>query len=147
MDETLIRMLQLGQKGYTCSQIIILLGLDIRGESNPGLVRAMGGLAFGCGSGRGSCGVLTGGCCLLSLYAGKGSDEESPSDSLTLMLQELTDWFAARTGCEPNDMSCEAIAGDAGPADLRQRCGAIVADTYAKAMEILAANGFDPLEG
>jgi hypothetical protein len=144
MDETQIRMLQLGKKGYTCSQIILLLGLDVRGEMNPDLVRAMAGLAYGCGSGRGDCGVLTGGCCLLALYAGKGSDEETESERLSLMLQELTDWFVERTGCTDTRMSCEAIVGEAGPAASRQRCGGLVADTYAKVMEILAANEIDP---
>jgi hypothetical protein len=144
MDDILIRMLQLGQKGYNCSQIIMLLGLEVRGETNFQLVRAMGGLAYGCGTGRGSCGVLTGGCCLLALYAGKGGDEETPSERLDLMLQELNDWFAARTGCEQGDMSCEIIVGEAGPVASRQKCGALVADTYAKVMEILAANEIDP---
>jgi hypothetical protein len=145
MDDTLIRMLQLGQKGYACSQIIILLGLEQRGETNPGLVRAMEGLAYGCGTGRGSCGALTGGCCLLALYAGKSGDEETASDRLPVMLQELTDWFAMRTGCEDGEMSCEAIVGEEGPSAARQRCGSIVADTYAKVMEILAANEIDPM--
>jgi hypothetical protein len=144
MDDILIRMLQLGQKGYNCSQIIMLLGLELRGETNPQLVRAMGGLAYGCGIGRGTCGVLTGGCCLLTLYAGKGRDEEAPSDHLELMLQELNDWFAVRIGCDQGDMSCEIIVGEAGPAASRQRCGALVADTYAKVMEILTANEIDP---
>ena len=144
MDDTLIRMLQLGQKGYSCSQIIILLGLEQRGEVNPGLVRAMEGLAYGCGSGRGSCGALTGGCCLLALYAGKGDDEEAASECLPLMLQELTDWFAARSGCENGEISCDAIVGEEGPAAARQRCGSIVADTYAKVMEILTTNEIDP---
>ena len=144
MDDTLIRMLQLGGQGYTCSQIILVLGLEARGESNPGLVRAMGGLAYGCGTGRGSCGVLTGGCCLLALYAGKGTDEETPSERLALMLQELTDWFAARAGGCDGEMSCNAIVGEAGPAASRQRCGALVGETFARVMEILAENGFDP---
>jgi len=30
------------------------------------------------------------------------------------------------------------------PAAALKRCGAIVADTYAKVLEILAAHGFDP---
>ena len=145
MDDTLIRMLQLGQKGYSCSQIIIRLGLDARGEDNPVLVRAMAGLAYGCGSGHASCGALTGGCCLLALYAGKGSDEEEASDRLMLMQQELTEWFALRAGCEEDNLSCDAIVGEAGPAASRQRCGTIVADTYAKVMEILAANEIDPM--
>jgi hypothetical protein len=144
MDDILIRMLQLGQKGYNCSQIIMLLGLELRGETNPRLVRAMGGLAYGCGSGHGTCGVLTGGCCLLALYAGKGSDEEVPSDRYDLMLQELNDWFASRSGCDPGDMSCDAIVGEAGPVASRQSCGALVADTFTKVIEILTANEIDP---
>lgn len=147
MDDTLIRMLQLGQQGYTCSQIIILLGLELRGESNPDLVRALGGLAYGCGSGRGTCGTLSAGCCLLSLYAGKGGPEETPSDRLDLMLQELHDWFTAHSGCPGGDISCNAIVGEDGPQASRQRCGAIVAETYAKILEILTANDFDALGG
>ena len=147
MDDTLIRMLQLGQKGYNCSQIIILLGLELRGETNPGLVRAVGGLAYGCGTGRSSCGVLTGGCCLLAFFAGKGSDAETASDRLELMLQELNDWFALHTGCGSGEMSCDAIVGEEGPAASRQRCGGILADTFAKVMEILTAGGIDPAEG
>ena len=145
MDDTLIRMLQLGQQGYTCSQIIIRMGLELRGENNADLVRAMGGLAYGCGSGHGTCGTLTAGCCLLSLYAGKGSPEETPSDRLDLMLQELYEWFTGHTGCRGGNPSCDAIVGEAGPEASRRRCGAIVAETYAKIMEILAANGIDPM--
>jgi hypothetical protein len=145
MDDTLIRVLQLGQQGFTCSQIIILLALELRGADNPDLVRAMGGLAYGCGSGHGSCGVLTGGCCLLALYAGKGGARETPSDRFELMLQELNDWFSRHTGCAADDMSCHAIVGEAGPEASRQRCGHILQDTYGKVFEILTTNGIDPL--
>jgi hypothetical protein len=144
MDDILISMLQLGRKGYNCSQIIVLLGLELRGETNPLLVRAMGGLAYGCGCGHGTCGVLTGGCCLLALYAGKGRDEEAPSDRLELMLRELNDWFCIHADCDQGDMSCQVIVGEAGPAASGQRCGALLADTYAKVMDILTANGIDP---
>jgi hypothetical protein len=146
MDDMLIRMMQLGQQGYNCSQIIMLLGLEVRGESNPDLVRAMGGLAYGCGSGHNTCGTLTAGCCLLALYAGKGSVDETSSDRLVLMLQELNVWFSQHTGCDADDMSCEAIVGEAGPAASRQRCGTIVAETYGKVMEILTTNGINPME-
>jgi hypothetical protein len=144
MDDTLIRVLQLGQQGFTCSQIIIVLALELRGADNPDLVRAMGGLAYGCGSGHGSCGVLTGGCCLLALYAGKGSARQAPSDCFELMLQELNGWFSRYTGCAPDDMSCHAIVGEAGPEASRQRCGQILQETFGKAIEILTANGIDP---
>lgn len=144
MEDTLIRILQLGQQGYTCSQIIILLGLELRNEDNPALVRAMGGLAYGCGSGHASCGVLSGAACLIALYAGNDNADESPSDRLILMLQELNDWFREHTGCASTDMSCDAIVGEAGPEASRQRCGSILAETYGKVMEILTINGIDP---
>lgn len=144
MDNTQIRMMQLSAKGYYCSQIILQLALEARGEENPALVRAMAGPAYGCGSGRATCGALTGGCCLLAYYAGKGSDGESESDRLFLMLSELADWFDQQVGARYGGSACEAITGEEGPAAARRRCGGIVADTFAKAMEILMANAYDP---
>jgi len=143
MDDTMIRMLQLAHKGYSCSQILILLALEAKGERNPSLVRAAAGLAYGCGAGKGSCGVLTGGCCAIGLFAGKGGDGEQESDKLMLMLQELSDWFSEHVGSRYGGTECQAIVGDEGSAGARQRCGAILAETYAKVVEILVSNGFD----
>ena len=144
MDDTQIRMMQLAAQGYYCSQIMLQLALEARGEDNPALVRAMAGPAYGCGSGRATCGALTGGCCLLALYAAKGSDTESESDRLFLMLNELADWFDQQVGARYGGSACETITGEDGPAAARQRCGGIVAETFAKTMEILLANDFDP---
>ncbi len=145
MDDTGIRMLQLAAKGYSCSQIMILLALEMQTVENPSLVRAMGGLAYGCGSGRATCGVLTGGCCLLALYAGKGSDSEPASDRLPLMLDALSQWFESNVGHEFGGTICESITGEKGPANARRRCGKIVGDTFAKVMEILMEYGIDPI--
>ena len=98
MDDHLIRMIQLSAKGYYCSQIIVQLALEIRGEENPGLIRAMAGPAYGCGTGRGTCGTLIGGCCLLAMYSAKGSDSETESERYMLMVNELTDWFLEKIG-------------------------------------------------
>ncbi|BBO91784.1 DVU_1555 family C-GCAxxG-C-C protein [Desulfosarcina ovata] len=146
MDDNQIRMLQLAAGGYTCSQIIVQLALDARGEENPLLVRAMAGLAYGCGNGRASCGALTGGCCLLGLYVGKGSDTEKESDRLPLMLGALTAWFEEAVSNQYGGMTCDAITGADGPAAARQRCAGMVADTFAKVMEIVVENGFDPFD-
>jgi hypothetical protein len=143
MDDTMIRMMRLAQKGYTCSQILILLALEARGEQNPALVRAAAGLAYGCGTGKGSCGVLTGGSCVIALFAGKGSDEEQESEKFMMMLQDLSDWFSERVGGQYGGIECQAIVGEEGPAAARQRCGGILAETYAKVTEILISNGFD----
>lgn len=146
MDDYQIQMLRLASSGYSCSQILIRLALDARGEENPALVRAMAGLAYGCGGGKASCGALTGGCCLLALYAGKGDDAETESDQLQLMLDEMSDWFESRVGGRYGGTTCETITGEDGLAAARQRCGAIVAETFAKAMEILTTHDFDPYD-
>lgn len=146
MDDTFIRMMQRSREGYSCSQIIMLLGLDARGEKNPDLVRAMAGLAYGCATGRGTCGALTGACCLLALYAAKGDDDETQSDRFPLMQQELVDWFADGMGRSPGRFTCADIVGAEGPAASRHRCGTIVIETYTKVMDILMDNDFDPAD-
>jgi hypothetical protein len=146
MDDYQIQMLRLAAAGYSCSQIIIQLGLDARGEENPLLVRSMAGLSYGCGGGRASCGALTGGCCLLALYTGKGGDGESDSDRLPLLLNELSQWFETQVGSQYGCTLCEAITGEDGPAAARQRCGEIVGDTFSKVMEILTIHGIDPYD-
>ena len=143
MDDHMIRMIQLSQKGYVCSQIIMQLGLDMRGEENFSLIRAMAGLGLGCGSGKATCGALTGGASLLALFAGKGSDEEIESDRFILMLQQLDEWFSQNIGARHNGVSCESIVGKDVSAIPMQHCGQIVSDTFAKCVEILLENGFD----
>lgn len=143
MDDLLIRMMGLGQQGYSCSQILLLAALEQQGQQNSGLVRAMAGLAYGCGTGRATCGALAGGCCLLAFLAAEEGDPQQPSEHLPAMLQALTDWFAERAGRPQMDLSCEAIVGEAGPSAARQACGRLVADTYAKAVEILANHGIE----
>jgi hypothetical protein len=140
----LIRMLRLRQEGYSCSQILLLLALDMRGEENPGLVRAMAGLAYGCGAGAGTCGALTGGCCLLALYAGKGGPEEEASDQLAPMLQDLSEWFTERVGGQYGGIECHTILGGKDPSAAGQPCATVVSETWAKAMEILLSYGLDP---
>jgi len=144
VDDTLIRIMRLAGRGYTCSQILLKMALEDRGNENPELVRAMEGLAYGCGSGWATCGALTGGCCVLALACGKGTDAETSSERLPLMLQELTDWFVEKAKGENGGISCESIVGEAGPAASRETCGMLVAETYARTMEILFRNGFDP---
>jgi hypothetical protein len=143
MEDRTIQMLKLAGRGYTCSQIMILMGLELRGETNPGLVRAMAGLAYGCGTGQASCGVLTGGSCLLALFAGKGSDDETGSEKLTAMLQDFLGWFGERIGDPSGALACEALVGQEGPTASRQRCGELLIDTFAKVLEILQTYEFD----
>lgn len=141
MNEGMLRMMELAYNGYYCSQILLLLGLETQGKSDPDLIRAMGGLAHGSGFAGGICGTLTGAACLLGLYAGKGTDDEYEDERLKYMLKDLGDWFEQTVGRRYGGITCEAIVGDR--TEIRQRCGAIVAETYAKAMDLLAASGYE----
>jgi hypothetical protein len=146
LNDVSLRILQLSAQGFGCSQVLMQLALEARGEDNPGLVRAMAGLEYGCGGGRATCGALTAACCVLALYAG-GGGAAGASERLPLMLQALSDWFEERAGGPHGGISCEAVVGQEGPAAARQRCGTIVADTHSRLLEILAANGLDPSGG
>ena len=145
MDQTRLRMMELSYQGYYCSQILLILGLEAQGKENPDLIRAMGGLANGCGFAGGPCGTLTGAACLLSLYAGKGTDDEYQDEGLQYMLRDLGEWFSQTYGERYGDTTCEMIVGDR--SEMRQRCGAIVAETYTKTMELLIAGGYDVAAG
>jgi len=142
----MIRVMRLASQGLHCSQILMALALETRGESNPELVRSLAGLAYGCGTGRASCGALTGAACVLALYAGQGGPGEEESPALPLMLEELTEWFAAAAGGREGALTCEAIAGPEVTRAAQQKCGALVAGAFNKVMELLAAHGFDPAD-
>jgi C_GCAxxG_C_C family probable redox protein len=144
MDDMMLRMMELKHNGYYCSQIMMMLALENQEKTNPDLIRSMAGLAFGVGIGD-ICGALTGGACILSLYAGKGAEEEEEHFRLMGMLHELGDWFKEKFTGQYGGISCDAISEDG---SLRnERCGAIVAETYQKVLEILVANEFDLYEG
>jgi hypothetical protein len=137
MDSIKFRMMELKAKGFYCSQIMMLLALENQDKTNEDLVRSMAGLAFGAASVE-ACGALTGGACILSLYAGKGTDEEEEEFPLQPMLQELGRVVLETYGGMYGGVSCDVISEDG---SLRnERCGAIVAATYARTIEILIAN-------
>lgn len=143
MDELQLEMMQLAAKGYCCSQILLILALDAQGLENPELVRAAQGLCMGMGCG-GPCGAMTGGALLIGLYAGRGSDFEQPHERLGLMLSELVEWFSERVGGKYGGVNCSDVMGDECGEPDPARCGPIVAETFAKAMEILQAQDIDP---
>jgi hypothetical protein len=145
MDDLQLRLLELTSKGYTCSQILLILALELQGKEDFDLIRAMSGLARGSAAGEGTCGTLTGAACLLGLYGGKGCDDEMESERLPGMLEELWDWFEERCASKFGGITCREILADG--AEQSVRCGPLVVETFRKALEILTGNGFDPTEG
>ncbi len=137
-DEIVTRMIELSEKQYNCSQILMTLFLDQEQKDNPDLLRAMSGLGDGCGFFRETCGIMTGGASVLALYAGKGSDQEFESDDLLPMLEELGDWFSQETAKNFKGTRCKDIAGDlVGTPEVKQICGGLIFQTYNKINEIL----------
>jgi len=141
VDQTMLRIMELDYNGYYCSQILLILALEAQGKADPDLVRSMGGLAHGSGFDNGICGTLSGAACLLSLYAGKGIDLEYEDENLKFMLRDLYEWFDLTFGKRYGNVTCEAIVGDR--SEMRQRCGEVVAKTWARAVEILGTAGYD----
>jgi len=134
-------MMKLHAKGYCCAQVILILALEAQGKINEDLVRSVGGLCFGINWSGEVCGALSGGACLISLYAGKGSDEEVPDSQCLSMVGELIEWFTIAADDEYGGTRCHEILEKYPD---RSVCSLIVADTYKKCMEILVAHGFDP---
>ncbi len=141
MADENMRIMQLQMQGFNCSQILLTLGLEQQGKSNPDLVRAMTGLAGGLGFTGKICGVLTGAVCLLSLYAGRGELEEQEDRQLNIMIEELVIWFEEKFGKEYGGIDCQTILND-DPWNRKLRCPTMVIETYAMVKELLADNGY-----
>jgi C_GCAxxG_C_C family probable redox protein len=140
--DNLMRVMGLKQQGFYCSQIMVSMGLEDQGKSNPDLVRAARGLAVGLGGAQNVCGALTGGACLLGLYAGKGLPEEQDDPRLNEMVQALVAWFEDEIGGQYGSILCgDILEGDLNNA--KARCPAIIVGVYEKMQELLAAHGFD----
>jgi Putative redox-active protein (C_GCAxxG_C_C) len=146
LNDEMIRMMKLGQQGFYCSQVLLSLGLEAQGKANADLIRAMAGLAGGLGFSGDICGVLTGGACLLGLYAGKGTPAEEEDPRLNVMVTQLVEWFYAEHAQAYGGCSCEAILGD-DPQSRTTRCPTLVLTTYKKVKALLTENGFELSEG
>ena len=135
------RMAQLHMQGFHCAQILLMLGLEHQGKENPDLIRAMDGLsgAGGLNFPGKNCGALTGGACLLALFAGRGKEEESAQRALPMMVEQLSDWFEAGFGAEYGGISCDAILQN-DPWNRLTRCPKLVNDTFFMVKQLLKEN-------
>jgi C_GCAxxG_C_C family probable redox protein len=137
-----MRMVELAQQGFHCSEVLMFMGLEAQGKENPDLIKAMSALAGGIGFTGETCGALTGGACVLGLHAGRGSatDEENPK--LKTMIAELVDWFSAKYGEKYGGVLCRIITED-DPLKAPERCPRIVVSVFYKVKSLLAENGFE----
>ena len=128
LDGPYLDILQLNKSGYCCSQIMVKLVLKSLGQENPDLVRSMAGLCHGVGYSGGTCGVLTGGACALSLSLGK---LEFADQALPSRLSELVQWFTdLATDCYGGIRCDQIMALSPG----KRACSALMVATLEKVL-------------
>lgn len=134
LDEKVMELLS--QK-FHCSQVMMQVGMSVLGLDEPNLVKAMTGLAGGLGGCGRNCGALTGGVCMLSLFAGRGEEQEEADPDLAAMISELLAWFEVTYGSPDCD---DIIQGD--KANIPLTCPKLVCACARKTLEILNSYGF-----
>ena len=132
MGDTSKEVYRLAMQGYCCSQIMVKVGLEARGEDNPTLMDAMAGLCGGLYSGL-CCGTLTGAACLLSMF-----DREVAAMN---MIPRIVEWFQMTYSQEYGGISCDEII-DNNLGNRGERCPKIMAETLDKCRELLAEHGY-----
>lgn len=134
-------MQSLAKIGFKCSQIMLVLALERQGKENADLIRAMDGLVVGVGYSGKICGALTGGSCVISLYAGRGQPNEKEHPKLWPMIEEYVEWFESEVGENKGIIDCDKILERAGTSTPGPEvCGPIVLKAYMKVLSILEAN-------
>ena len=135
-------LLVLAQQGYHCSQVLVMKGLEQMGRTSPELVRAMDALGGGVGFSGELCGALTGGACLLGLFAGRSEPDQPTDPQLDSMVQELVRWFKTEYGEVFGGIRCvELLAGD--NRNKMTRCPMLITGVYQKVSELLIEHGYD----
>lgn len=135
MSDIFDRLLEHSQKGYACSQVMLLIALESEGKENPGLIRAIGGLRGGLDGLGEVCGALSGGMCFLSYFGGRGGDDEVEDANLKTMSEKLYEWFVEYTS-EYGGIDCRQIL-NGNPHNRVQRCPMVVRDTLEKCISLL----------
>jgi hypothetical protein len=136
------RMAELVQQGFHCSEILLLMGIEAKGKVNPELIMAVSSLSGGIGFTGDVCGALTGGACLLGLYAGRGIAGQPEDPKLRIMVNELVEWFSEEQQQLCGGIHCREIVGE-NPENIMSRCPRIVGRVYRKVRSLLMENGFD----
>lgn len=149
MNPILLDLMPAVREGYCCSQLLFKLLLDVRGEDNPGMLRAMHGLCHGIGQSEGPCGLLSGGACVLGFLAGKGRDGEEANGMLEPLLNEYATWFYERTA-PYGGYTCPEVAqglgGRQADGTINQvACGELLADCWEKIGALAEDYGLDPM--
>lgn len=136
MNDLDTRFMELGVQGFECSQILMILAMEMEGIENADLIRAMSGLTCGMGRCGKCCGALTGGAAVLGYYTGRGEVEEMEHSDSKVMIAEYVTWFEQRFGTT----ECKDIIEN-NYQKVLEVCAPVVMESFEKLMEILLENG------
>lgn len=141
MDPLENAILSLSQKGYCCSQILALLILGAQGKENADLVRSLSGLCHGIGQSGDSCGILTGGCCVLAYLVGRETTDDAALPGAKLVLEEFVDWFNEASTEKWGSNRCTDILGDERPEGPdKSHCRELLARSWVRLLGILTVH-------
>jgi len=130
-DDVRIRNLQ--QQGYCCTQIMLKMGLEDAGlPEEPALIKAAAGLCGGMHSGL-VCGILSGACALLALLL---------PEKTAALCSKITEWFSNEFKAENDSIDCKDLI-PGGDLDRFVKCPRMLAATYAKVKELLEEHDFE----
>lgn len=128
----------LSKQGYCCSQILALLILGAQGKENRDLVRALSGLCHGIGQSGSVCGILTGGCCVLSYLINTKEENDYDSEETKIILEEYLDWFNARCNETWGSNLCSDIIDEDNPkGPNKQHCRELLKESWVQLLGVL----------
>jgi len=124
---------ELTMKGYCCSQIMIMLGLEYLDQKNEQMVDAAAGLCLGMRTEK-TCGILTGTVLMLTLI-----DKEN---ALLYMIPEFVEWFEDEYAQKYGGINCcDILEGQ--PITKAIKCPDIMEKSLEKAKELLSFYGHE----
>lgn len=137
MENLNSRVMELLQQGYHCSQVMMLLSMELRGIEDEFTIRTLGALGGGMFCQR-ACGTLTGGVCALSSYIKREPGAPEPREYQKLA-KEYVAWFEAENG----SLDCRDLV-EFKRESIMNFCPGLMARSFAKVVEILQQNDIDP---
>lgn len=128
----------LSDKGYCCSQILALLILGAQDKENSDLVRSLGGLCHGIGQSGDACGILTGGCCVISYLMGAEGHEDAALPEAKIVQEEFVDWFNSVCEEKWGSIHCSIMINEDDPKGPdKSFCRILLAKAWVRLLGIL----------
>lgn len=137
LQEQLEQVHALLEQDYHCSQVMMGLSMELRQITAPFVLRALGALGYGMFAQR-TCGILTGGVCMLSSYFPREEVEPEPMGYQKLA-ERLVCWFEETY----HSIQCGDLVGQA---QNCARCPQMMAETFVQCLALLEEEGIDPYE-